>query len=284
MSGIGPLFHIIHLTDDLDAAETWYTNVLRPQPFLKRHYLAAEKRHATLLAFADVVVEPLAPAVEVEGWQSTAIGRYFVRTGPHWHSVGWYAEDPAAIAARCQAAGVRAVATEDSATVFTHPRDTGTQLQFTRLAGSRYEALDPRLAAGWDAAWWTEHHPLGLRGLGYLIVAVPDAEAAARTWAAALGAVRLGVSTSQLSGERYVWVRLGAVVVALGRAADGPADDGLHAVALQVADLGRAAAHLASCGVRVSSIDDTTLLTDPGTTGGATFRWTTDVRPWARHR
>jgi hypothetical protein len=49
----------------------------------------------------------------------------------------------------------------------------------------------------------------------------------------------------------------------------------MHSVAFQVADIDKAERHLTSKGVRIAGRDDTTLLTDPETTFGAPFRFTT---------
>ena len=48
-----------------------------------------------------------------------------------------------------------------------------------------------------------------------------------------------------------------------------------HAAAFKVVDLDQAEKYLTSKGIKASSRDDTTLLTDPATTHGVPFRWTT---------
>jgi hypothetical protein len=52
-----------------------------------------------------------------------------------------------------------------------------------------------------------------------------------------------------------------------------------HAAAFQVVDLDRAERYLTSKGIKVAERDDITLLTDPATTHGAPFRWTTAPVP-----
>ena len=67
--------------------------------------------------------------------------------------------------------------------MYTHPRDTSTQLEFFpgRSPG------DPRFEPGWDASWWATEHPLGLLGLSHATVVVADLDRAASFYTSALG-------------------------------------------------------------------------------------------------
>src|SRR5580704_11902220 len=87
---IGKLFHIIHMTGDLPELEAWYDDVFSVQRgFLDHHYMEGEKRDASLVVLGDCVIEPLAPAFRVEGWDAMPLGRFYNRFGTHWHSIAW---------------------------------------------------------------------------------------------------------------------------------------------------------------------------------------------------
>ena len=71
----GKLFHIIHMTGDLPALEAWYDDVFAVRRgFLDHNYMPGEKRDASLVVLGDSVIEPLAPAFRVDGWDSDAAG------------------------------------------------------------------------------------------------------------------------------------------------------------------------------------------------------------------
>jgi catechol 2,3-dioxygenase-like lactoylglutathione lyase family enzyme len=289
---LGRIFHIAHTVSDAAAAEAWYRDVLGARPFLPLHTLEAEKRDAALVAVADTVLEPVSPTFTADGWETRSFGKYYRRFGAHWHSLAWYTDDGPGLWERCRAAGIRVNGMNGPVTarpgpaesLFTHPKDTGVQLQFTPLAGSRYEALDPRLRPDWDGSWWEREHPLGLRGPAYLALLCDDLDASVRLFVDVLGGRRLADGATPLAGLAWTDVAVGDSVVRLSVAirrgsppdvdfeTNGP---GVHAVAFRVADLDRAAAHLESCGVRVTDRDDDLLITDPGTTLGVPFHWTT---------
>jgi len=91
---IGKLFHIIHMTGDLPALEDWYDDVFSVRRgFLDHNYMPGEKRDASLVVLGDCVIEPLAPAFRVDGWDTMPLGRFYQRFGNHWHSIAWYTDD-----------------------------------------------------------------------------------------------------------------------------------------------------------------------------------------------
>src|SRR5215471_217459 len=91
---IGKLFHIIHVTGDLPALEAWYDDVFSvKRGFLDHNYMPSEKRDASLFTLGDAIIEPLAPAFRVEGWDTMPLGKFYKRFGTHWHSIACYTED-----------------------------------------------------------------------------------------------------------------------------------------------------------------------------------------------
>jgi catechol 2,3-dioxygenase-like lactoylglutathione lyase family enzyme len=295
--GIGSLFHIIHVSETLQPLDAFYDDVFGPRRgIMDGGYSAMEKRDASLIAIGNCIIEPMAPSKNVEGWDVMPVGRFWQKFGSHWHSLAWYCKETGAIWDRLEPRGVRMVTDggnaldgrptgEVSATshgsLFTHPRDTGTQLEFY----PRVMPNDPRFAPGWDGNWWAKNHPLGLERLAYATLVVADMDRAISTYADGLGGELLHQGESALTGTRNVYIAIGTdTVIELASPADGDSlaagdlaanGDMLHAVTFRVGSLPAAEEHLASKGIPVIARDEQTILADPAKTFGAPFRFTT---------
>jgi catechol 2,3-dioxygenase-like lactoylglutathione lyase family enzyme len=289
---IGKLFHIIHMTGDLPALEDWYDDVFSVRRgFLDHNYMPGEKRDASLVVLGDAVIEPLAPAFRIDGWEAMPLGRFYRRFGNHWHSIAWYTDDAGDLWQRCTDNGIRVyveggVLTSErppaSSAIMTHPKDTVAQLEFFSSGTSQLK--DPRLVEGWDPTWWATNHPLGLVGLAYTTVLTRDVSRSVRVYTDVLGGTLLHEEETKLTGTRGAFVLMGDTIVEL---ATPVGDDGIaaadmaangeihHAAAWKVVDLDRAQKYLKSKGIETVERDETTLLTDPATTHGVPFRWTT---------
>jgi catechol 2,3-dioxygenase-like lactoylglutathione lyase family enzyme len=295
--GITDLFHIIHVSETLEPLDAFYDDVFGPRRgIMDGNYSAMEKRDASLVAIGNCIIEPMAPSKNVEGWDVMPVGRFWKKFGPHWHSLAWYCTETGAIWDQLVPRGVRMVTDggnpldgrptgERSATsngsLFTHPKDTGTQLEFY----PHVMPSDPRFAPGWDGEWWAANHPLGLRRLAYATLVVRDMDRAVDMYVGGLGGKLLHEDTSALTGTRNVYVLIGAdTIVELASPASGDSlagqdlaayGDMLHAVAFRVNSLPAAEKHLAGKGIGVIARDDHTIVADPQKTFGAPFRFTT---------
>ncbi|MEU6644416.1 VOC family protein [Saccharomonospora sp. NPDC046836] len=289
---IGRLFHIIHMTNDVTALEAWYDDVFSVREFMPHNYSRFEQRDASLVVLGDCVIEPLAPAFRVPGWETMPLGRFYQRFGSHWHSIAWYTDDAGEIWQRCTDAGVRVLTgggawagTRPGADgiIMTHPKDTITQLQF---AGPRdtVQGRDPRFAPDWDPDWWVDNHPTATPGLAYTTVLTRDRERAEKIYAGVLGGTVLHKGSSTLTGTHDTYVLVGDTVVQLSTpntdgtiaARDMAANNEIHhAAAFRVGGLDATEAYLTSKGITTLARDERTLLTDPATTHGVPFRWTT---------
>jgi len=295
--GIGSLFHIIHVSETLQPLDAFYDDVFGPRRgIMDGGYSAMEKRDASLIAIGNCIVEPMAPSKNVEGWDVMPVGRFWQKFGSHWHSLAWYCRETGAIWDRLEPRGVRMVTDggnplngrptgEMSATshgsLFTHPKDTGTQLEFY----PRVMPNDPRFLPGWDGNWWATHHPLGVRRLGYATLVVRDMDRAVDMYVNGLGGQPLHEGESALTGTRNVYVLVGTdTIVELATPLDGDSvagrdmaayGDMLHAVAFRVESLPAAEKHLAEKGIGIIGRDEHTILADPDKTFGAPFRFTT---------
>jgi len=291
---IGRLFHIIHMTGDLPALEAWYDDVFSVgRGFLDHHYMEGEKRDASLVLLGDSVIEPLAPAFRVPGWDAMPIGRFYNRFGNHWHSVAWYVDDAGEIWQRCTDNGIRVyveggVLTDQRpnpmSAIMTHPKDTITQLEFMNARSNDIDKQDPRLNGnGFDPEWWIKNHPVKTPGLAYTTILTRDLERATHVYANVLGGAVLHRGSSELTGTDDVYVLMGDTVVQLSTpnrdgtlAAEDMAKNGEihHAAAYKVLNLDETEAYLTSKGVTTVVRDEHTVVSDPATTHGVMFRWT----------
>lgn len=288
--GIGRLFHVIHVTDDVDELDAWYGRVFGARRFLPRGFSPVEKRDASIVCIADVPMEPMAPAA-VDGAAHMPVGRFWRRFGRHLHSLAWYVDDIGGLYDRLVGAGVRVVTDggaqlsgRPAGSLFTHPRDTGTQLEFF---GSVMTA-DPRFHPGWDARWWARHHPLGIEGLAHVTVVTREPARLRDLYVDVLGGLPVGQRDVPATGARESYVLLGDTVVAFALptrpdtlAALDLARHGqvCHSVTFRVRDLAAVRRHLGAQGVGVAAADDDTLLADPADTFGAVLGFTTRPEP-----
>lgn len=292
---VGKLFHLIHMTGDLPALEKWYDDVFSVRRgFMDNNYMPGEKRDASLVLLGDTVIEPLAPAFRVEGWDAMPLGRFYNRFGNHWHSIAWYTDDAGEMWERCTAAGVRVfveggVMTSDRprprSAIMTHPKDTITQLEFFNPEGSSMSQRDPRInGSDFDPRWWIENHPIKTPGLAYTTILTRDLDRATGIFAGVLGGNVLHKGSSELTGTDDVYVQLGDTVVQLSvpnrdqtvAAADMERNGEIHhGATFRVLDLDATQEYLEHHGIRSLGRDDNTLISDPATTHGAVFRWTT---------
>ncbi len=302
---IGKNFHIIHMTGDQRELDLWYYDVFSVRRFMPTSYMDAEKRDASLVLLGDLCIEPLAPAFRVEGWDRMPLGRYFTQHGKRLHSLAWYVDEGMADLYRslraadieCRGtAGVLLTGDYVDGPVFTHPRDTLTQLEFIpapNTPGGPSILPDPRFAPGWSPSWWADYHPLQIQKVSHVTVSTYDLAGARDLYVGLLQGRVLHEDDNPVLGSRSAFVLVGDdVVVELAQpAGEGPlqADmvrfhQSLHSLTFKVRDLGDAERYLHSKDVRFASADDSTLLTDPQTTQGCVMAFTTweipdDPRP-----
>jgi len=293
---IGKIFHLIHMTGDLPALEAWYDDVFSVRRgWLDNHYLESERRDASLVALADVIIEPLAPSFADEDWAQFPLGRFYNRFGNHWHSIAWYADDVRPHWEKLRENNIRILGTagsssdsppDPSSTLFTHPRDTIAQIEIQGPL-DMFDT-DPRVLPDYDRHWWRTEHPLGLHGLSYTTILTRDLDRAKHVFVDVLDGTLLEESDSDLTGTSDAYVRVGESVVQLSTptrpgtiaASDVEANGEIHhAACFRVSDLEVAEAYLKSKGIETEARNEHTIVSSPDTTHGAAFRWTTRVIP-----
>jgi len=301
-------FHIIHMTDDLPTLDAWYDDVFSVTRFMDKQHSDVLKRHGSLVLIGDLCIEPMQPAFEDDGWDRVAIGRFWRSFGARFHSIAWYMaarEDVEEIFRVLVANDVRIYGGRGDRSpneappgaLFTHPRDTYTQLEFISPMASAGGIIDPRFGDGFDVGWWTREHPLQVRKSSHVTITVQDVDKAKHVFVDVLAGRFLHEEARDISASRSAFVALGDdLVLELAEPLDAgslmAADmekngESLYSITLQVADIDDAERYLKSKGVGFIDGDATTLIADPATTHQGRFAFTTwdipgDTRPsWA---
>lgn len=296
---VGELFHVVHVVDDLPAAEAWYDRVFAPRYMFRRHESSLDHRTASLMLIADYPAEPMAPHEGPLGEGGT-IGRFRHRFGQRLHSLAWYCDSVAEAYERCRSFGVRvtgdggAVLTEAPTRggIYTHPRDSYGMIELMepRVGGrggapvgdSLGECYDPRLLGTHDSQWWQANQPLGIRRTSHVTVLVDDLERASDLYAKVLGAAIIHETRS----PRSVFVSVGtSSVIELrvpGRGSpeaesldrDGPM---IWSTTFLVADLDAVATHLTASGIPTHGAAEIAI--EPRDAFGARYSFTSEVTP-----
>lgn len=301
-------FHIIHMTDNLKELDAWYYDVFSVHRFMPDSYLPTEVRDASLVLIGTLCVEPLAPSFHVDGWDSMPLGRFQRRFGKRWHSLAWYVPEGLVdlyrdlVAAGVRTYGAGGVKQEGDAPVgalFTHPRDTYTQLEFVtgpRPGGPelRPSQSDPRMKPGWSPEWWARHHPLHIQNFSHATISVNDLRKASDLYTKVMSGRLLHEGEVGVTKTRSAFIAVGEdMVIELAQPLDSSSvvaadmeqnNESLYAATFKVADLAQAEKYLRGKGVDFTANDGTTMLTDPATTHGVVMGFTTwgipnDTRP-----
>jgi catechol 2,3-dioxygenase-like lactoylglutathione lyase family enzyme len=291
---IGKMFHIVHISEVLGPLDTWYDDVFAPRRgIMDNDYLALEMRDGSLLAIGDTVIETMAPS-PLSGSEVLPVGKFFARFGRHLHSLAWYTDDVGAVWERLVDQGIRVIhhgPTErpDEGDIYTHPKDTITQLEFFQPPAATGGPPDPRFDPTWPEQWAASANPLGVDRLAYATVVSHDMDRATSIYVDVLGGTIIDEGSSALTGTASTYVAIGPeTVVELAVPTDAGSLAGqdlaavgecCHALAFMVEDLAPVARHLGAKGIGILARDDTTILADPADTFGAPFRFTTRAVP-----
>jgi catechol 2,3-dioxygenase-like lactoylglutathione lyase family enzyme len=300
MFTIGRNFHVIHMTDDMKTLDAWYDDVFSVNRWVADNYSPELHRFASLVGIGDLCIEPMQPAFDDDGWDKGPIGRYFTRSGASWHSIAWYVDDVAGLtelrdaleAADVELLGLLGGRLEHAADapedrpIFTHPDSTLTQLEF--MVPTQF-IFDPRLHVSYRSTWWHDTHPLHIRKQSHFTLATRDLDRAQKLYVEVIGGTVLHECERDLLGTHSTFVAIGrddVVELAEPLESGTPIADyvdvhhhGLFSVSLQVEDLAAAARYLASKGIAPQSVDAETFLSDPATTHGVHWAFTTAEIP-----
>jgi catechol 2,3-dioxygenase-like lactoylglutathione lyase family enzyme len=256
MFKIGKEFHLLHVVKDLDAADEWYDRIFSVRRFV-RNYMKAAMRKASLVLLGDFVMEPAQP-VQSSGWEKSALGKFYLRFGQHFHSLAWYVDD---LRETCRVLREHDIRLFDMVgntvtdpgrgdAVWTHPQDTHAAFEFA-VAPKFF--IDPRLQPGWSVEFARDQHPLGIERASHITMLFRDLNDAQRLYQEALGAKL--IHEVELPGhKRSLFYAVGDDTVieaaqpltsssAAGRELE-QAGEGIFGVTFMTRNLDRAADHL----------------------------------------
>jgi len=255
MFTIGKEFHLLHVVNDLDAVDEWYDRIFAVRRFV-RNYMRAAKRKASLVLIGDFVMEPAQP-VRTEGWEKSALGKFYNRYGQRFHSIAWYVNDLQQTATELNRRKIRMFDMVGNAVteavkgdaVWTHPQDTHAAFEFA--VAPRF-FIDPRLQPGWTIAFHRDQHPLGIERASHLTVLFRNLDDARGIYQDALGGRLIHQENADRKRSLFFAVGEDSIVEAVQpRSASSPegkdleqAGEGIFSVTFKSRNLARAASHL----------------------------------------
>jgi hypothetical protein len=297
------MYHPSLHAPDLGEVEDWFARVFGrestniSETFKGRDTGNYPTTYSTFTPIADVLMDTIAPTLYV----LNGVQQYASVDKPHLKTIGWFAENSEGVYRSLRGAGIAMVDQfgkpaegEDP------PRSAGggaMPIYFTtpESAGLRHEvlpdfpfALDHRNAPGWTPAAAPEG-PLGIERCAFHTLLTDNPQRALHTLVDALGGTVVHEGRDEVIGAAASYVSLADAVLQIAVPDEGTAayadwtttapNDTYHSLTWQVADLEHAAAHLKSQGVGIRSRTEDALVTDPETSIGVPWGFTTRLVP-----
>lgn len=298
------LYHPSHHVTDLAEGEAWFERVFgrasRPMAEMTRNAPASEgypTDYSTFTPINDVLFDMIDP----KRYVLQGVQRYPTVDKPHLKGFGWYVEGIADAYRALRRVGVQMVGQMDEpADSDDPPTAPGSPMPifFTvpESAGLRYEflpqipfPLDHRLAPDWELPPVSDDDPLGIERCSHHTVLTDRPERGLRVVVEALGGTVIHEGRDEVLGVDSTYVRLADAVFqyavpdagtpAHADWAAGAPNDTYHSITWKVADLDRVARHLEAQGVKVRTRTDEVIVTDPETSLGVPWGFTTTLTP-----
>jgi catechol 2,3-dioxygenase-like lactoylglutathione lyase family enzyme len=290
------MFHPTIHVRSLDEAEEFYARVFGRTSANISTVFTPRADHAsdysTFTPVADVLLDDLEPKRYVTNGEQ----RYPDIEFAHLKTTGWFVDGAAELYRELARQGIRVTNSRDQ--LLTDPEPPAGVQPFHSLpddAGIRYHffesfpfPLDPRAKDGWTLTPAADDDPLGIEFAAHHTILTSQPERALRLTVDILGGEVIHQGRDDLRAAAGPYVHLADAVFHYATpepgseaAADHEAGshDTYHAITWKVADLGRAARHLQSQGVRIAHQSATTLVTDPATSLGIPWGFTTELVP-----
>jgi hypothetical protein len=298
------MYHPSHHVPDLAEAENWFERVFgRPSTSLASLSRGAPPRpgypndYSTFTPIRDVLFDTIDP----KRYVLLDVQRYPTVQQPHLKGFGWYFEGMTELYQALKRNGFKVISQVDELAEGSDPPSaagSAMPLFFSvpEDAGLRYEffpaipfPLDPRIAPGWTLPPVTDDDPLGIERCSHHTVLTGRPERALRLIVDVLGGAIVHEGRDELRGTTGTYVDLGGSILEYAVpdpgtpahedwAKDDP-NDTYHSITWKVADLERAERHLLAHGVRIAARSDDTLITDPATSLGVPWGFTSSLKP-----
>jgi hypothetical protein len=298
------MYHPSHHVPDLAAAEDWFARVFeRPSTSLASMSRGAPPRpgypndYSMFTPINDVLFDTIDP----KRYVLLGVQRYATVEQPHLKAFGWYFEGMAELYRELRGQGIRVTSQLDELAegdepptaagspmplYFSLPEDVGLRYEFFP---SIPFALDPRVAPGWSVPVVTNADPLGIERCSHHTVLTSHPERALKLVVDVLDGEVVHTGRDDLRGTNGTYVHLAGSVLEyavpdVGTAAyvdwarDAP-NDTYHSITWKVADLERTERHLERQGVRIAMRSDDTIVTDPVTSLGIPWGFTSTLIP-----
>jgi hypothetical protein len=298
------MYHPSHHVPDLAEAEAWFVRVFGcPSTPLSSMLRGAPARdgypsdYSTFTPIRDVLFDTIDP----KRYVLLGVQRYKTVEEPHLKGFGWYFENIAEAYRELKRHGFTMVSQLDEVADGDDPPTAAGSpmpLFFTtpQDAGLRYEIfpaipfpLDPRIAAGWSLPPLSDDDPLGIEFCSHHTVLTSQPERALRLVVDAFGGQIVHEGRDELRGTTGTYVHLADSILEYSVPDPGTAayedwatddsNDTYHATTWKVVDVERARRHLEANGVRIAAQSDDTIVTDPATSLGVPWGFTTRAVP-----
>lgn len=290
-SGVAMLYHPSHHVPDLDEAEEWFERVFGRTSTRLSTLSKGEppegwsNDYATFTPIADLLFDCIDPRRYVVAGRKL----YDPVDEPVLKGLGWYLDDVAGVFRSLQDLGL-AVLDQMGEVVDADepPLAAGTRMPlfFTTPgdAGLRHELLpripfplDHRLREGWVAGAVDPGDPLGIIRCAHHTVRTSRPTRALAVLVDVFGGAVVLEGRDELLDLDATFVRVADTTIELVSVDAHATDDGddYSSIAFEVVDLDRAAMHLAEQGVGLATRTAGAILTDPASSLGVAWRFTT---------
>jgi hypothetical protein len=299
------MYHPSLHAPDLGEVEDWFERVFRAkstnisETFKGRAAGDYPTTYSTFTPVADVLMDTIAPTRYV----LNGVQQYASVDKPHLKTIGWFAQgaQEAYRALRREGVGMvdqhgqraegedapRSAGAGSMPIFFTIPEEAGLRHEF--LPEFPFK-LDHRIAPDWKLPPVADDDPVGIERAAYHTLLTGNPRRALHTLVDALGGMVVHAGRDEAIGADASYVFLGDSILQVAQPDQGTAahadwtastapNDTYHSITWKVVDLDRTAAHLAACGVGIRIRTAGTLVTDPETSIGVPWGFTTRLVP-----
>lgn len=298
------MFHPSHRVTDLVSVEDFFERVFGRNSARLNVLTGIEVQdpdnrndYSTFTTIRDVVFDSIDPTRLIK----TGKQLYPNVTTSHLNGLGWYIEGMGNAFRAVKGAGFTLVGQDDTVAEGDEPPTViGAPLPMfwttPDSAGLRYQFVptiqmpgDVRLKPGWQLAPTSPHDRLGLEFCSHHTVLTNQVDRARRLLVDALGGAVIHEARNEVRGTSSTYIHLGDGVYEFAVPDDGtaahadlatdPSADTYHAITWKVQDLDRVERHLTEQGVGIRARTDEMIVTDPATSIGIPWGFSTTLVP-----